>query len=151
MNAILSFRDNPITTRNKVIIHPGTVRHKISLHQAISNSQKIIVPLSNGFECLRFDEILYLKAQSNYTEVHTSDRKILLSKTLKSMEFQFPKDLFFRVHKSYLINASYVKSYVNSKVESHLILENDTCIPVSKSKKKHFTCTKSQIPNHKLK
>ena len=124
--------------KNKVVNHPGSLRHIQSPLHIIADSRKLIVPLINGFECYRFEQMHYLKAQGNYTELYTGNKKILISKTLKSIESQLPGNLFFRVHKSYLVNLSYIKSYVNSSDNPHLVLEDDTFIPVSRYKKSQF-------------
>ena len=98
----------------------------------------MIVPLINGFECYRFDEMQYLKAQGNYTELFTGKKKILISKTIKLIESQLPDSLFYRVHRSYLVNLSFIKAYVNTTENPHLVMEDDTCIPISRYKKSQF-------------
>ena len=120
---------------NKVIAHPGALRHKTSLVQRIANTDKLIVPAINGFTCHRFEDVIYLKAQSNYTEVFTRTHRILVSRTLKALQGQLPDTLFYRVHKSYVVNVGFIKSYLSTADDPHLLLENDTCIPVSRSRK----------------
>jgi two-component system LytT family response regulator len=138
MEALISRHTITSVGKNKVVNHPGSLRHAHTPLHIISNSRKLIVPLINGFECYRFEQMQFLKAQGNYTELYTGNKKILISKTLKSMESQLPGSLFFRVHKSYLVNLSYIKAYVNSSDNPHLVLEDDTCIPVSRYKKSQF-------------
>lgn len=53
---------------------------------------------------LRLSDILYINGDSNYTEVHTKDRKIVLSMTLKKFEEIYAKYPFLRIHKSYIVN-----------------------------------------------
>ena len=80
------------------------------------------------------DDILYCKADSNYTEVHLiNDQKEMLSKKLKDLEAQTSKS-FFRVHNSYLVNINYIKEFVKNE-GLYLVLENGNTIPVSRSKK----------------
>lgn len=80
------------------------------------------------------DDILYCKADSNYTEVHLkNDQKEMLSKKLKDLEAQTGKS-FFRVHNSYLVNINYIKEFVKNE-GLYLVLENGITIPVSRSKK----------------
>jgi two-component system LytT family response regulator len=114
---------------------------RISVLQNIRNTGKLILPTSKGFECVRLDEILFLRAQSNYTEIHTISRKLLFSKTLKSIEELLPHKSFCRVHKSYVVNASFIRSYFNCAQDPHLVLDNETCIPVSRSHRKELTLT----------
>ncbi len=56
-------------------------------------------------------DIIYLKADINYTEVHLKNgKKLIVSKTLKQMEQQFKTYDFFRTHKSYMVNMDHVLS-----------------------------------------
>ncbi len=118
---------------NKVIAHPGASRHKTSLIQRIANTDKLIIPAIIGFSCHRFEDVIYLKAQSNYTEVITRTKRILVSRTLKALNCQLPDALFHRVHKSYVVNVGFIKSYISTADQPHLVLEDDTCIPVSRA------------------
>lgn len=80
-------------------------------------------------------DILYLKALSNYTEVFlNSGRKILLAKTLKQITLQLPESIFLRVHKSYIVNKFFMKQFITIP-QTFVMLENDTLIPVSRQRK----------------
>jgi two-component system LytT family response regulator len=135
MKAVLAHHRDTVVAINKVIAHPGALRHKTSLVQRIANTDKLIVPDITGFTCHRFEDVIYLKAQSNYTEVFTRTKRILVSRTLKALNCQLPDTLFHRVHKSYVVNVGFIKSYIRTVDDSHLVLEDDTCIPVSRSKR----------------
>ena len=138
MNALSSSTEIAPVERNKIVLHPGSLGRQGSLLRIIAKSNKLIVQSTNGFTCYPFSEIQFLKAQSNYTELHTGQKKVLISKTLKSLEAQLPEQLFFRVHKSFLVNAAFIKSYVNTGGESCLTLDDGTCIPVSRANKGMF-------------
>ena len=83
---------------------------------------------------VNMDDILYCKADSNYTEVHLiNEQKEMLSKKLKDLEAQTNAS-FFRVHNSYLVNINYIKEFVKNE-GLYLVLVNGNTIPVSRSKK----------------
>jgi len=68
---------------------------------------KITIPQQNGFEVLNTSDILYCKADDNYTEIHlNNNKKKLVSKTLKYFEEALNGASFSRVHKSYLVNVN---------------------------------------------
>ena len=48
--------------------------------------------------------ILLLTADGNYTHVHFNNNKVLLSRSLQSLERRLPKALFFRVSRSQIVN-----------------------------------------------
>ncbi|WP_262733541.1 LytR/AlgR family response regulator transcription factor [Gaetbulibacter sp. NE] len=96
---------------------------------------KITIPQQDGFEVLNTADILYCKADDNYTEIYlNTNKKKLVSKTLKYFEDALSDSSFARVHKSYLVNVNEVTKYVKGKGGS-VILSNGKQIMVSASKK----------------
>jgi len=96
---------------------------------------KITIPLQDGFEVLETKDILYCKADDNYTQIFlSSNKKKLVSKTLKHFENILKESGFARVHKSYLVNVAEVVKYVKGKGGS-VVLSNGKQIIVSSSKK----------------
>jgi two-component system LytT family response regulator len=108
-------------------IDSGTIAHK-----------KIAIATESGFEFVKFNTIIYLEAQSNYTKFYLlNNLRITTSKTLKHFEEILPSDLFFRTHKSYLVNMNFIKRF--SKVDDLLIeLITGQKLPVSVRKKEEF-------------
>ena len=96
---------------------------------------KITIPQQNGFEVLNTSDILYCKADDNYTEIYlNNNKKKLVSKTLKYIEEALNGASFARVHKSYLVNVNEVVKYMKGKGGS-VVLSNGKEIMVSASKK----------------
>ena len=96
--------------------------------------RRLALPLVGKTIYVNMDDILYCKADSNYTEVHMlNNQKEMLSKKLKELEVQVNSS-FFRVHNSYLVNINYIKEFVKNE-GLYLVLENGTTIPVSRAKK----------------
>jgi len=55
-----------------------------------------------------------MEAEGCYTKVYLKDKKkTIVSRTLKEFEDTIPKEKFYRVHKSHLINLKYLKEYSN--------------------------------------
>ena len=112
------------------------LRHELSLHAAIEARGRIILPIPDGYQCCLPEEILYLKAESNYTEINYTDgSKKLLSKTLKVLEDILPSHQFFRIHKSYVVNAAHITDIILSAHESAVKLIGGQMLPVSRDKK----------------
>ncbi|GAB5565471.1 MAG: LytTR family DNA-binding domain-containing protein [Winogradskyella sp.] len=96
---------------------------------------KITIPQQDGFEVIHTSDILFCKADDNYTEIYlNTNRKKLVSKTLKYIEESLKDANFARVHKSYLVNVDEVVKYVKGKGGS-VVLSNGKEIMVSASKK----------------
>ncbi|MFT4610766.1 MAG: two-component system LytT family response regulator [Glaciecola sp.] len=96
---------------------------------------KITIPQQTGFEVVQTADIMYCKADDNYTEIYLSNnKKKLVSKTLKYFEEALTESGFARVHKSYLVNVNEVTKYIKGKGGS-VVLSNGKEIMVSASKK----------------
>jgi len=98
---------------------------------------KITLPQQDGFQVLNVRDILYCKADDNYTEIYLENKKILVSKTLKYFEEALSKFPFARIHKSYLVNVNEVVKYRKGKGGS-VVVSNGKELLVSASKKKEF-------------
>ncbi len=98
---------------------------------------KITFPQQNGFQVLSVADILYCKADDNYTEIFLENKKILVSKTLKYFEDALSKFAFARIHKSYLVNVNEVVKYRKGKGGS-VVISNGKELSVSASKKKEL-------------
>ncbi|WP_396602252.1 LytR/AlgR family response regulator transcription factor [Algibacter sp. R77976] len=98
-------------------------------------SGKITIPQLDGFEILNTADILYCKADDNYTEIYlNNNKKKIVSKTLKYFEEALTNSGFARVHKSYLVNVNEVVKYIKGKGGS-VMLSNGKQVMVSASKK----------------
>lgn len=95
---------------------------------------KITIPTQDGFEVIDVNDILFCKADDNYTEIHMESSKKLVSKTLKYFEDILTEYSFIRIHKSYLVNVNSIIKYKKGKGGSVLV-SNGKEILVSSSKK----------------
>ncbi len=99
------------------------------------SNHKITIPTQNGFEVLQMKDIIYCKADDNYTELYLNNNKIkLVSKTLKYFEDALKENGFARIHKSFLVNVAYITSYKKGKGGT-VSLSNGKELSVSASKK----------------
>ncbi len=99
---------------------------------------KIPLSLNNEIEMVKVKEIVYCRANQDYTYVNLADgKKILVSKNIKHFEQLLDNRHFFRTHHSYLVNKRYIAKYL--KGEGGVILtEFGQEIPVSRRKKTDF-------------
>lgn len=99
-------------------------------------SPKVAFSLEKGFKFVSTAKILYCSSDSNYCHVYLIDgQSFVVSKTLKYIETTLPDDKFLRVHKSYLVNRSFIAEYLNED-GGYLMLNTGDKIPVSNRKKK---------------
>ena len=101
-------------------------------------SSKIALPLCHGFEVFEVNDIIRFEADGCYTKVYMNEGKNLyISKTLKEFESMVPGELFYRVHKSHLINMRYVKEF--SKIDGGSVkLKDGSIVEISRRKASDF-------------
>lgn len=98
-----------------------------------SQSQKLVLPLMEGLEIVKVEEILYCEADDNFTNFHFRDgRKMMICRSLKFYENALGDYGFLRIHRSRIVNLEYVKKYLKGKGGS-LILEGGKELIVSAS------------------
>ena len=103
-----------------------------------SVDQKISVQSQNEIIHVTMSQIIWLKADSNYTHIHMmGGRRLTSSKTLKEYEDQLIEYNFFRVHKMSLINTLHIDKYIRGETP-FVIMKDQTRIEVSRRKKADF-------------
>ena len=111
------------------------LQDQVLVPKTTSVNGKITIPQQDGFEVIETKNILFCKADDNYTEIYLNDhRKKLVSKTLKYFEEILKDSSFARIHKSYLVNVNEVVKYIKGKGGT-VVLTNGKELSVSASKK----------------
>lgn len=96
---------------------------------------KVKLVIEGSLKIFDASNILYCKSDGNYCHLFLSDdQHYMVSKKLKEVETQLKQNFFVRVHHSYNVNMTKVKSFNQS--DNELILQNNKIIPVSRANKK---------------
>jgi two-component system LytT family response regulator len=108
------------------------------ISEPIHDSDKLVLPASNGFHVIIIDDIIRLEADSCYTKVISKGEKsLIVSRTLKDFEDTLPKEKFFRTHKSHIINLKHIKDY--SKISGNYVTMSDgSKVEISRRKTPEF-------------
>lgn len=102
--------------------------------------KKIGLPVKDGIEFVAFKDIIMMEADGMYTKIYIKDQKAVLfiSKPLKYFwENLNTIDLFYKPHRSFLINLNYIKKYVRSD-GGYIVMDNEKSVSLSKSKTDEF-------------
>ena len=81
-------------------------------------------------QCGQMDAIYMIEAKGDYILIKCDDQNHTVHSTLKKIESKLPKDLFLKVHRSFIINIQRIVD-----IEDGSVLINRDVIPVSRSKK----------------
>jgi two-component system LytT family response regulator len=99
--------------------------------------QQIILPTLDGFDVVKMEDILRLKGNGNFTDVHLTDgSKRMVCRFLKHFTDILPLP-FVRIHKSHVINIRFVKSY-HKGAGGYVMLQDGTEVEVSAAYKDQF-------------
>lgn len=63
------------------------------------------------------DDILYIESDKDYVKVYTHNSYIITRQTIVSVEAMLSESLFTRIHRSYIISLSKIKSFTPDTVE----------------------------------
>ncbi|MGC4100336.1 LytR/AlgR family response regulator transcription factor [Ferruginibacter sp.] len=80
-----------------------------------------------------FTDILFAEANGNYTKIVTAQSQLLTSMTFTAVEELLPRSLFFRIHRSFIINKSSI-----SYIEGNVVLIGKKEIPIGSNYKNDF-------------
>lgn len=92
--------------------------------------------IKSGYELVKIfvEDILYIKSESDYTEIFLVEKKHLSSESLRFWEENLDQGQFFRVHKSYLINVAKIEKISGNQV----YLKGKIIVPIGRTYKEEF-------------
>ncbi|MEO6893834.1 MAG: response regulator [Ginsengibacter sp.] len=79
-------------------------------------SDRIFVRCKEKMIKIMISDIMYIEADRNYSRIFTHQKEFLLSVTLKTIEEKLSKDIFVRIHRSYIININLIDEVAESHV-----------------------------------
>lgn len=98
-------------------------------------SGRISLPANNMVLFLDLKEIFYLKSEGRHTHIYFEDNTFVTTNyNLKDCEKLLENTTFLRVHRSYIVNLSYLKRYSKGR-DSFIVMENDALVYVGKQYK----------------
>ncbi len=94
-----------------------------------------VISLKSGKQThrVRLSDIQYVAKQSNYLEVNTPDRKILVRANMSDIFSWLPADQFFRIHKSYVVGLEHI-----DVIEASQVKIDKTVLPIGASYRREF-------------
>ena len=63
------------------------------------------------------NQIKWIEALGDYVKLITSDKSFVILSTMKAFENELPKEVFLRIHKSYIVNLKKIERYDSKYVE----------------------------------
>lgn len=102
--------------------------------------RKLAVRKGGRTVLLNLEDVVYISAKNKSTYVHTYENQFLVDLTLTELEDRLGKDVFRRLHRSYMINLNMVKEIVRSQGAYMVVVadRDETQIPVARRQVRSF-------------
>lgn len=108
-----------------------------NIAEPIKNKKKIVLKTMERIYSVDLDDIIRFESDGGYTKVYLTDgKRIMVSKTMKEYDDLLLDAGFLRVHHSHLINMNHLFCF--EKAEGHVVMKDDSVVPVSNRKKDHL-------------
>lgn len=82
---------------------------------------------------INFSEICYVEGLGDYIQVHLENQKIVTNLSMKRILEILPENIFYRIHKSYIISLNKIEI-----VEGNSVLVNKKRLPIGNSYRQQF-------------
>lgn len=116
----------PIRVKNLLDSTRSGQLHKITL-----NSQE-------GMIFLRLGQIIRIESEGSYSTFHLlNQERHVVSRPMREFEELLPKDFFFKLHQSHLINLSFVKKILRED-GGYALMEEGYKVPIARRRKDDF-------------
>lgn len=107
---------------------PKETKSKSSGQVETSSGNDLYVNIDRRLIKIDIPSIYLVEAKGDYIQVKTEDKNYTVHSTLKKIEEKLPKDLFLKIHRSYIINVDKIID-----IEDNSVLIKKDVIPVSRS------------------
>jgi two-component system LytT family response regulator len=130
---------NAVESAKKFIDKPaeGQIREFL-VSRKLESDNKLGLPVKDGIAYVNVADIIRIESDGSYSTIYlTAAQKYVVSKNLKEYEDILPVSLFFRVHKSHIINIKRVKKYIRTD-GAYVEMDDGSVVEISRRKKDDF-------------
>jgi DNA-binding LytR/AlgR family response regulator len=129
---IVDYLLKPVTYSRFCKAVDKALRYHTTREVSNSDANEIFIKKGPSLVKLKIKDILYVEALENYVILNTSDEKFTIHFTMKAIEYHLPSGIFIRVHRSFIVNISLIKTIKENSLD--LIIGNELRnIPIGQS------------------
>jgi DNA-binding LytR/AlgR family response regulator len=88
--------------------------------------RSFFIRVNGKYQKIEIDEICYIEASKNYVQIFTDKYSYLTHVSLCQIEEQLPKELFCKIHRSYIVAINKILAF-----DHELIYLKEKSIPIS--------------------
>lgn len=125
-------------TIDKIILQQNSIENNSILSQKQSaendkSENEIYVKVESRFVRIPHDEILFVENIGDYVKIYTTKENFVVYTTMKNMEEKLNSKIFFRVHRTYIINLQKIID-----IEENNLAISNKIIPISRANKQEL-------------
>ncbi len=107
-----------------------------SLTSFKSSAEYLFIKHASKLLKVNTSDIYYVEALKDYVQVHTTAQRYTIHATMKDVERKLPKNIFQRVHRSFIINMDKIASIQGTEL---VVVDLDKAIPIGNLYKDDFS------------
>lgn len=120
------------------VMHPKSIASTTS--PVSDHPEYLFVKDGTSMIKITLSDILFIKSMKDYVQIFTNEKKVMSLQTMKELTELLPKNMFSRVHNSYIVGLQHIDSVTGNQI---FIQQNQ--VPISNTFKKSFTNTLKSI------
>lgn len=110
------------------------IEQSVAHIQKEERTNRIVVKVGQDIKIIPTQDVVYLEAYDDYVKIHTLKECYLKKHTLSKFEDSLSLTKFVRVHRSYMINVSYLLKIEQLTKDSHrAVLKTDEAVQISRT------------------
>lgn len=126
----MDFLIKPFTEKELV----GILDDYFKIH--IPQMKYFVLKSRSGKQKIFFKDIMYLASSGRCVDIYLrKNQTVTIYSKLKDVEKELPKDVFWRIHQSYIVNQYYIRTCYYDRIS----LMNEQTIPISKVYRKEIS------------
>jgi len=112
-------------------------RYSTKQEYSVQAEKEIFIKKGTSLVKLKIKDIIYIEALENYVTLNTNEDRFVVHFTMKGIEEYLPQELFVRVHRSFIVNKTSIKTIAERTLDIVVgrAIKN---IPLGKSFKDSF-------------
>ena len=118
---------------NKVQMLDAAQKTGATTGHAVENNNDIFVKSDGKLFRVNMQDIYYIEALKEYVRIFTTDGTHVIYQTMQHLEEKLPQDLFFRIHRSYIVGLRHIKT-----IEGNTVTVHNMQLPISRYIKDQF-------------
>ena len=89
---------------------------KVAMSISTEKSASFFVKDGGSLVKVNIDDIMFIQADDNYSRIYSTQKNYIISSTLKKVAERLDENQFIRIHRSYIINKTFIDKIKNSFV-----------------------------------